>query len=395
MKILCVLLPHFPLRCEYLRHPEISGRKTILTRSGPAAEGHKLVLDYSPELDRIQPDMPLQQALSYHGEAEIVQADVPYYWSEFNILLDKLEQKSPLVEGIELGLAYLGVDGLQLIYPTNKALINAMREVIPETYRAQIGIAEGKFSAYLAALYSPPGGYRILSGDSGSFLKDLPCDVLPTTLKNKSKLHTFGLHTLGQIAALPPGPIQTQFGPEGKSIRQLASGNDDTPLYPRLSRETIEENTSLVSITTSIEAILVSLETLLARAFARINARGMGIRNLNIWTRTWNAELWDKNIRFKDPAMNVKSAMPRVKQVLESYLQPGPVEQLGIKVTQLGYGNGRQGGLFPEIRAHSQLHNDIKQLELRLGGPQIFQVKEVEPWSRIPERRYILAPVNR
>jgi len=87
--------------------------------------------------------MPLQQALSYHGNIELVQADVPYYWTVFNELRTVWKRLAPLVEGNELGCAYLGVDGLQLIYPNNKALVNAVRNAIPAGYNARIGIARG------------------------------------------------------------------------------------------------------------------------------------------------------------------------------------------------------------------------------------------------------------
>lgn len=74
MKILCVLLPHFPLRYEIRRHPELAARPAIVTYT----EGsQKLVLDYSPELEDLQRNMPLQQALARHGEAELIQADIP------------------------------------------------------------------------------------------------------------------------------------------------------------------------------------------------------------------------------------------------------------------------------------------------------------------------------
>ena len=92
--------------------------------------------------------------------------------------------------------------------------------------------------------------------------------------------------------------------------------------------------------------------------------------------------------------MDTRSIISRVKLVLENYPQPGPVEQLGIRITGLGYGNGRQKSLFSEIRAKDHLMEDIRQLNLRLGDHQIFKVKEVEPWSRIPERRYALTPLN-
>jgi DNA polymerase-4/protein ImuB len=397
MKVLCVLLPHFPWRCEVRRNPAIEGRPALVLKPGDAAGSQKLVLDYSPGLEGLQPDMSLQEALARHGEAELLHADVPCYWSVFNGILDRLEQKSPLVEGAELGCIYIGVDGLQLIYPDDSAIIAGMRGAIPEDFAPRMGIAQNKFLAYLAARGSPPGGYQILSGSADSFLKDLPCDILPVSVKSREKLRDFGLATLGQVAALPPGPFQAQFGAEGRRIWELARGHDDTPLYPRFMEEAIEESATLPSVTVSLEAILLALESLLARFFAGNTLKGRGIRSLTVWTRSWNAEHWEKTINFKEPAMDTRSTASRIKRVLESFPQPGPVEQVGIRLGRngLGYPRGRQKSLFLEIKAKEHLAEDIQQLELKLGNPQVYTVKEVEPWSRIPERRYALMPANR
>jgi DNA polymerase-4/protein ImuB len=391
MKILCILLPHFPLKCELLRHPGLQ-ESTVVTY---AVGSQKLVLDYSPELDSLHRDMPLQQALSLHGDIEIIPADMPHYRSIFNEILDALETKSPLVEGTELGEIYIGLDGLHLIYPSNDLLISAVREAIHDAFDARLGMAGGKFLAYLTALHSPPGGYKTLAGNIASFLRDLPCDVLPVSVKSKSKLHEFGLHTLGQIASLRPGPLQAQFGPEGKRIWQLANGQDDTPLLPRSAEETIEESITLPSATVSLAAMLVALEAMLSRAFVKLAPRGMGIARINVWTRTWVSEYWERKIPFKEPAMNTKTAISRIKQIIENSPQPGPIEQLGMKITGVGRQQGRQKSFLPEVRAQDHLLNDVRQLEYRLGGPQLFIVKEVEPWSRIPERRRALTPLDR
>jgi DNA polymerase-4 len=304
-----------------------------------------------------------------------------------------MEQVSPLVEGAELGLIYIGVDGLQLIYPDDNTLVNAVREVVAD-FSPQIGIAENKFLAFLSARHSPPNGYKVLNGDTDSFLKGLSCDVLPVSLKSKSKLRDFGINTLGQLATMLPGPLQSQFGPEGKLIWELARGIDYTPLYPRFMEEVIEESVNLPSVTVSMDAILTSAESVLLRILPGIVRKGLGIRSLTLWTRTWNAEHWERAINFKEPAIDVRGIISRIKRILEDYPQPGPVEQVGIRVNRLGYPLGRQKNLFSDIRAQEHLADDIKQLELKLGSPQIYKVKEVEPWSRIPERRRALTPIS-
>jgi len=395
MRLLCVRLPHFPWRCEVRRNPDLAGKPALVVQSKDVAGSPKLVFDWSPELDDLQPDMPLQQALARHGQAALLPADVPFYRAAFNEILDALENISPLVEEADLGGAYMGIDGLHIIYPDDSAIITAVREAVPEVFSPRMGIAGNKFLAYLAARRSPPGGHQVFPGDIAPLLKDLPCDVLPISIKSLGKLREFGLNTLGQVSSLPPGPFQSQFGPEGKRIWELASGIDDTPLHPRMMEATREEAATLPSVTVSLEAILFTVETLLRRVFESISARGLGIRSLDLWTRTWNAEHWERTIRFKEPVMDLKNALARVKHVLEDYPQPGPVEQLGMSITGLGYPRGRQRSLFSDMRAKEHLAEDIKQLESRLGNPQIYKVKEVEPWSRIPERRYALTPTSR
>jgi DNA polymerase-4 len=390
MRVLCVLLPHFPLQCEAERRPSIKDCQALVMY---AVGSQKLVLDYSAELEGLQAEMPLQEALSKYGESELIPADIPYYWSAFNRLQDALEEKCPLVEGAGLGCIYLGIDGLDWIYSSDTALVAAIRESVPAAFVFQTGIAEGKFPAYLAALSSPVDDHRIVTGGVESFLKDFSCDVLPISWQLKKRLCDFGLNTLGQVAALPPGPLQSQFGPEGKRIWELARGHDEDPFHPRYSEEVIEEGTELPSMAVSLEAILAAVDSLLARALLHESIRGRGIRSLTLWAQVQGLGYWERSVSFKDPATGSSQAISRIKHILQNSPIPGPVEDIGLKITGFCQERGRQSSLFSEVRAKEQLHEDIKQIELRLGkGPQVFQVRGVEPWSRIPERRQALTP---
>ena len=144
MKILCVMAPHFPWCCEVLRQPAIEGRPVVVTYT---AGSQKLVLDCSPELNGLHRDMPLQQALARYGEAGLLPADMPYYRSVFTGLLDKLEEISPLVEDAEQGCIYMDVDGLQLIYTDDRAIVNAVFGVIPKVFSTHTVLACNKFLA--------------------------------------------------------------------------------------------------------------------------------------------------------------------------------------------------------------------------------------------------------
>jgi DNA polymerase IV len=392
VKIMCVLLPHFPFKCELERRAGLRRHPAVLVRSNGS---NNMVYDYSPQLKGFQRDMPLQQALSIHERATLIQADIPYYHSVFNEILNGLGSISPLVEGDESGCIYIGMDGLQMLYPDDISIIKAVRKVIPSVFESRIGIAQGKFPAYIAALSSKANGQQILTDNPGNFLKNLSCDLLPVSMKSKNKLKGFGLKTLGQIASLPPGPLLSQFGEEGRKFYKLAAGKDDEPVRPRLTEESIEAQTELNSVTVSLETLLSGYESILLHILSRITPEERGIRCLTLWTCTWSGEYRENNIRFKEPAVNIKTISAKIKLTLENNPQPGPVERLGIRITALGQIKGRQKSLLSNVRARENLLNDIQGLEQRLGSPQVFKIKEVESWSRIPERRCALIPLSR
>jgi len=82
--------------------------------------------------------MELQQALSRHADIRIIHADIPYYWHIYNQILDILETKSPLVEGSEPGLVYIGMDGMQFIYPDDTDLLTPSATAFPTALQSRL-----------------------------------------------------------------------------------------------------------------------------------------------------------------------------------------------------------------------------------------------------------------
>ena len=71
MRILCVLLPHFPWRCEAMRRPDIAGKPAIVVQSKDCRRLAKIVIDHSPGLDNLAYGMPVQQALARHDDVDM------------------------------------------------------------------------------------------------------------------------------------------------------------------------------------------------------------------------------------------------------------------------------------------------------------------------------------
>ena len=389
VKIACVLITHLPMKAELRRRPELSGRPAIITE-GPGSK--QVVLDRSREATGVTAGMPLQEALSRCKGATLLQADEPYYQVVFDRVVASLEHRSPLVEKGELGCAYVGLDGLQAMYRSEARLVASLLHAAPHDLNPRLGLASGKFPAYVAALESPGGqATRVSDDEAAEFLRGLPVDLPPLSWDKKVSLHRFGLHVLGQLASLPVGPVQAQFGPEGRTAWELANGIDSSPLAPYKRQEAVSEFLTFPSPTTTQHNLLVAIEMLLGRAFANPTLRGRYVRTATMEGSVLQRPPWARRFVFKEAVNSKERALFALKGLVERVVLPGPLEDM--RLTLLGFTgeSGIQAGLFSDIRRQEQLREMVRQLEARLGGkPPIYQVRDIEPWSRIPERRQAL-----
>lgn len=390
MKIACVLIPHFALKCEVLRYPEVKESPCILvSRTG----SRKVVLDFSPEGSGIAPGMLLPEALARCDGSILLEADVPYYHHAFERVLESLEQCSPLVEADGLGCAYVGLDGLEEMYGEEGKLLSSLRNAVPAYYFSQLGVAKGKFSAYAAAVKAEPGNTFKTGEDVRRFLGDLSVDLLPVPSEVRRKLHSCALHTLGAAGTIPVGGLQAQFGPLGRLIWELANGIETRPLLPRRQPLQVAECLSFPTPISSIGSLLVALDSLLERAFSKPEIRGKYARTATIGGQIFGGGVWKKRIAFKEPVGTRSRAFFVLRSSLETMQLPGPLEDISLTLSELTGEFGKQESIFGNVRKKEQLSEAVRRLEARLGAkPYLFQLIEVEPWSRIPERRKALIP---
>ena len=389
MKVACVLIENFPVKAELRRRPPLRGRPVIITEGTGSRE---TVLDRSPQAGGGTPGMPLQEALSRCKDATLLQADEPYYHTLFDRVIASLDQRSPLVEKRELGCAYVGLDGLEAMYKGESRLIASLFQAVPQSLDPCIGVASGKFPAYVAALSGRPGrAIRVPEGGAAEFLSGASIDVLPLSWESKVRLHRFGLHHMGRLATLSVGSVQAQLGPEGRTAWELANGMDSSPLVPYRRDESVLEYLAFPSPTATLHTVLVAVEMLLGRAFASPALRGRYARTATLESRVVQRPPWTRRFAFKEPVNRKDRALFALKNSLEATSFPGPLEDMKLALSGFTGESGIQASLFSDVRRQEQLREMMRRLEARLNGrPPIYRVRDIEPWSRIPERRQAL-----
>ena len=392
MKVACLLITHLAMKAELRRYPQLQGRPVIVTQTHGS---HQVVLDSSPEARGVTSGMPLQEALSRCKPAALLEADQPYYQTVFDEIVEALEQRSPLVEKSpeksESGCIYVGLDGLEAMYGGEARLVTSLLQAVPGDFNPRIGVAGGKFPAYVAAVTTGGGQATRVPSNAAEFLKEFSVDLLPLSWDNKARLHRFSLHTLGQLAELKVGAIQAQLGPMGKRVWELAQGIDHAPLVPHRREELIQETLTFPSPVITQHAILAAVEILLSRAFLRQEVRGRYVRGITIASHVLRHPPWLKEFAFKEAIGSRDRAFLVIKNALDSISLPGPLEDISLTLAGFSGESGVQTGLFTDVRKREQLREMMRQLEVQLGcKPPIYQVKDIEPWSRTPERRQAL-----
>jgi nucleotidyltransferase/DNA polymerase involved in DNA repair len=98
----------------------------------------------------------------------------------------------------------------------------------------RLGVANTRFAAQVAAHTAPASpGYRVVSEPDARFLSGQALDWLPLDPDSLRRLHLFGIHAIGGLAALPQAAVIEQLGLESLTAWRWATGQDARPVVAR------------------------------------------------------------------------------------------------------------------------------------------------------------------
>ena len=388
MKIACMFIPHFSLKCEWLRKYAIRDRPTLIVET--RGNGN-IVKDWFPDDLGIQNNMKLQEALTKINDPYILPWDVDYYELLFQNIINFLHQVSTAVEYIRPGLVYFDLTSLYYTYRTEEEIIRILDSGVSRFWKVNIGIGKSKLSSYIGAFIGPSDHMGKEFSVTDLRWRKLSVDLLPISARNKVRLHQFALHTFGDILTLDIGSLQGQFGCEGKLIWELVNDACTEFLNPISTEESLHEKFSFQDPVVNLQVITTVAELLLDRALSRIKCFGLMPRIVSISTEGFNGGSWIKKYSFKEPTVDKNRIFSRIRSSLEGISLSEPLESIKLMFEQFTGERGFQGSMLSQVRKQDQLNESIRQLKANfIEDVPIFRIKEVEPWSQIPEERYAL-----
>lgn len=228
--------------------------------------------------------------------------------SPWDRMLDALDDLSPRVEAVDLGVAFVDVTGLGPMWgPERRIAARAVmltRAVAP--LRVRCGIGDNRWLASLAARLArferpeAPAAFRVLEPDE---LRDLPLDLLPADAATRARFTRFGLTTMAQLAGLPRSAVGAQFGSAGERLQALARGHDPRPLVPRRRPERVARRATFEPSLDGVGAVGLTLRRLAGELCDRLRDRHLAPGRATLTLRLEDAPALQVAQTFPQPAL--------------------------------------------------------------------------------------------
>jgi nucleotidyltransferase/DNA polymerase involved in DNA repair len=397
MPVACALIPRFRLIAAVAGNREVLRRAAALAPEPGAAQ---LIGEVSAAAERfgLRAGMRMGEALSRCPELALIPPDPERAESSWEEALRRLEGIGAEVESDRAGEAFFEAGGLTGLWG---GIEGVLERAAAELGSARLGAGPGRFCAHVAA-----GQSRVVSeGHARRFLAPLPVSLLCGHLATAgtktaaeqseeaddlpNELERLGISTLGRLAGLPRDAVADRFGRLGLRALRLARGEDE-PLRPRPVREAIAVELELPEAVSG-QQLERALELLISRLLAHGERRGRTLRALRLSARLAAGGGWRRQIAMRrasaDRARLADALLPHLA------LLPAPAATLRLEAVALGPETGEQLTLSsPEQERRRRISEAVRQTRSAAGADAVLRVLEVDPESRVPERREVLMP---
>ncbi|MHC2994101.1 MAG: DNA polymerase IV [Candidatus Atribacteria bacterium] len=254
---------------------------------------------------------------------------------------------TPLVEPLGMDELFLDISGCESLFGSIDVIGRKIKERVygELDLRVSVGIAENKFLAKIATnLGKPDGFYIIPSEDIKKFLYPLPISALwGIGRKTEELLKKSGIYKIEQLAKMPDSIIENLLGKNGKKIKLLAQGIDESPVTPPLVVKSISREMTFPTNITEKEILIKELLKISQMVGYNARKEGHKGRTITLKIRFHNFITFNKSKSLENPTHIDDIIFKTVVELLDKVrLKKGGVRLLGIRLSNLTPGNKRK-----------------------------------------------------
>lgn len=383
--ILHVDLDAFFVAVELIRRPELRGRPVVV--GGTGNRGVVAAANYEARVHGVFSAMPSVRARRLCPSAVFLAGDHRLYAEVSERVMTVFKSFTPLVEPISLDEAFLDVTGARRRAGDGPTIARAIREQIYEQEElvCSVGVATSKLVAKLASAAAKPrikpsgpvpglGVLVVPPGEEQTFMHPLPARALwgvgPKTLERLARL---GVHTIGDIAALPVQALVGALGEaHGRHLHSLACAVDERPVEPDQKLKSVGHEETFPLDVHDPERLGREIVRMADAVASRLRAGGLAGRTVTLKLRFGDFRTITRSTTLPS-AVDDAPIVARAAADLLATVDPAPgVRLLGVTVSGLTEDVSRQLS-FDDIgsRTWHGASSAIDEIRLRYGDAAI------------------------
>lgn len=226
-------LDAFYASVEVLDDPSLRG-KPVIVGGRPGDRGVVSAASYEARAFGVHSAMPLRTAARRCPEGVFLPVRPDRYRTLSQQVMRIFAEYTPQVEPISLDEAFLDVTASAAAFGDGPTIARRIKDrVLAEVgLVVSVGVATNKLCAKVASDLRKPNALVVVPpGDEAGFLAPLPIRRLwGVGPQAQAALADYGVASIGQLAALPPGTLHRRFGRHGDDLGARARGIDASPV---------------------------------------------------------------------------------------------------------------------------------------------------------------------
>src|SRR6266481_3199843 len=184
-------------------------------------------------------------------------------------------------------------------------------------------------------------------------------------------LHKWGIHTLGQFAALDKEQLAARLGPEAIGMWKRANGKSQRLLKLIRPPESFEESFEFENEIETAEPLLFMLSSFLEQLAVQLSGIYLVTKELTLRITFTNKQIYKRIFKIPQPTNNVDLLFRMLHTHLENFKSEHPIVAVALSAQPIKPAREQFGLFETTLRNPQQLLETLARLTALLGSERV------------------------
>src|SRR5437899_7059487 len=184
-------------------------------------------------------------------------------------------------------------------------------------------------------------------------------------------LHKWGIHTIGQLAALDKQQLGARLGPEAIRMWERANGQSSRVIKLIRPPESFEESFEFENEIEAAEPILFMLRRFLEQLAIRLSGIYLVAKELTLHVTFTDKQIYERIFKIPQPTNNVDLLFRMLHTHLENFKSEYPIVAVALSAQPIRPAREQFGLFETTLRNPHQLSETLARLTALLGADRV------------------------